>query len=124
MARENILEVARRSLEVVREQGEIKADAQKLMAKKPQLVADLTKELIRVTAKKYLARRKGRRSKANINIKRLGKKYGVSGEGYGIMDMVAGNVLLGTALRPNAPEPELRKAVDQVVTKTLDKFGS
>lgn len=57
---------------------------------------ELAMEAARVKRFSSAAHREGRRSRAKINTKRIGLKYGVPYHGYSRLDIEAGNAILAT----------------------------
>lgn len=63
---------------------------------KEQFIQEAYKEYCRFTQIKKKAHYEGRRSKAKININKFGKKYNLSTEGYGFLDMFFGHIIMQT----------------------------
>ncbi len=80
------------------------SDASKIARRREEFLTDVLRELARVRRAERKARRKGRRSRAKPNTRRLARKYGVSAEGYGFLDLALGHTLLGTF---NADNPQV-----------------
>lgn len=89
-------------------------DAQDTQHAREALVDELTDEVIRVLGYMRRARRKGKRSRAKVNVDRIAKKHGVYRD---LVDEAAGRCLLAVGLLRDEAEQRARcrEVIDQLL---------